>query len=208
MVPLFSPRQPPPAGGFFYVEWKHGLILILMQNHILPHIKPRVAAIRKPPKQPLQNVLEDFIRTLKNDNINVQGILQKSVSNPDGSRLGVDGVDILTLERIALLRPTPYETNNKLCSLNLAELSAATQIIRHAVETQADIAIVERYGKTEADGGGLADDLLALMSSGIPTLVLVSHDHWEAWQEFSGGLAETLKGTSEALLGWWNGIQP
>jgi len=164
---------------------------------------PCIAALKYVSGQSTKDVLKRFADTLLKQGVNVHGLRQENVQGPDGQRLGVDAIDIHTGDRIPLLRPTPFELNNKQCSLNLAQLSEATGILRRAVQANPDIVLVERFSKAESDGGGLADDLMALMASGIPTVVSVHADEYEAWLSYSGGLADDVDSTVEALNQWW-----
>jgi hypothetical protein len=162
--------------------------------------EPRIAAIHYTPGQSTRPALDAFIAELTRRGVVVHGLVQEAT--PDH---GIDAIDINTGQRIALKRPTRYELDNKLCSLNLSQLAEATMILRRALDGGADVVVVERFGKTERDGGGLADDLLALMASGTPTLVTVPEDELEAWNQFSGGLGAALDCRLDALIKWWDG---
>jgi len=174
-----------------------------IQNH---HIQPRVAALYVGPTQSSKAVLKAFSQSLIHQGICVHGLLQENIVDEKGHRIGVDAIDIVRNDRIELLRPTPYETKHKRCSLNLAQLSKTTVVLRRAVEQHADIALVERFSKTESEGGGLAEDLLNLMASGVPTVVSVAKDETESWLRYCGGLAETIDCNEHALMRWWKTI--
>ena len=167
--------------------------------------QPRIAALRYAPGDPVRDVLQTFAAQLKAQGLGVHGLLQEKLFGDAGACTGVDAIDLATNQRIALSRPTRYELDHKVCSLNLGQLAEATAVLRRALEQNADIVLVERFGKTERDGGGLADDLLALMASGTPTVVSVPQDEFEAWQRFSGGLGEALACDLVALATWWDG---
>lgn len=167
---------------------------------------PRIAAVYYRSGHTPKDVFKVFVQRMIERGVNVHGLLQENLLDADGTRWGVDGVDIKTNAHIPLLRPTRFELENKRCSLNLAQLSEVTGILRRALEEPAEIAVIERFSKTESDGGGLADDLLALMASGIPTVVSVLEDEKEAWLRYSGGLAKEVDCSVEALMAWWTGL--
>lgn len=166
--------------------------------------EPRIAAIRYAPRQAVRPVLDAFVAELMRRGLAPHGLFQEVLWDADGERQGTDAIDIRTGERIPLKRPSPYERNNRVCSLSLAKLAEATMVLRRALDENAPVVVVERFGKTERDGGGLADDLLALMAGGIPTMVTVPEAELEAWQTFSGGLGEVLDCELDVLLKWWD----
>jgi len=165
---------------------------------------PCIAAVCYRSGPTTKGILKSFVQQMLNQGVDVQGLLQENLLNDDGSRWGVDAVDIKTNAHIPLMRPTQFERDNKRCSLNLAQLTEATEVLRRALESSAELCVVERFSKTESDGGGLADDLMALMASGIPTVISVHEDEYEAWLHYSGGLAEPVDGTLTALMAWWD----
>lgn len=167
--------------------------------------QPRIAAVCYAPGDQVRDVLQAFAAQLKAQGVDVHGLLQEKLFGEQGACTGVDAIDIATNQRIALSRPTRYELDNKVCSLNLGQLAEATSVLRRALDEHADIALVERFGKTERDGGGLADELLALMASGTPTVVSVPQAEFEAWQRFSGGLGDVIACDLTALTKWWEG---
>jgi len=161
--------------------------------------EPAIAAIVYRPGQATRPVLDALVAHLKSQGMAVHGLLQEAT--PDH---GVDAIDIHNGVHIPIKRPTRYELDHKLCSLNLSQLAEATMVLRRALEQHADVVVVERFGKTERDGGGLADDLLALMAGGIPTFVTVPETLLPAWQHFSGDLGVVLSCDAEALVRWWD----
>lgn len=165
--------------------------------------EPRIAAIRYAPGQSVRPVLDAFVAALKTRGVDVHGLFQEVLWGADGERQGTDAIDIRTEERIALKRPSPFERNNRVCSLSLAKLAEATMVLRRALDQGAEIVVIERFGKTEGDGGGLADDLLALMASGTPTVITVPEAQMDAWLRFSGGLGEVMACELDALMQWW-----
>lgn len=154
----------------------------------------------------MRPVLDAFVAELKRRGIEPHGLFQEVLWDENGERQGTDAIDIHTSTRFPLKRPSPFERNNRVCSLDLARLAEATMVLRRALEQNAAIVVVERFGKTERDGGGLADDLLALMASGTPTLVTVPDVEFEAWKRFTGGLDEVLACDCDALLAWWDSV--
>jgi hypothetical protein len=77
-------------------------------------------------------------------------------------------------------------------------------VLRRALQEPAELAIANRFGTLESEGGGMADELLALMMAGIPLLTAVKLPYLPAWREFTGGLSAELPAEADALERWWN----
>lgn len=157
----------------------------------------------------IRDVMKAFVRELQVTGINVHGILQEAPKDLDPAALGcgVDAIDIKTGNHVALVRPTQYELDNKICSLDVSQLAEASMILRRAQADHADIIVVEKFGKHEKDGGGLSDELMAVMAENIPTLVSVPQDEQASWERFTGGLGATLACDLDQILAWWNRVR-
>ncbi|HEY9164436.1 MAG TPA: DUF2478 domain-containing protein, partial [Magnetovibrio sp.] len=82
--------------------------------------EPRIAAIPYARGQAVRPVLDAFVARLRSENVDVHGLFQEVLWGEDGERQGTDAIDIRTGQRIALKRPSPFERNNRVCSLSLA----------------------------------------------------------------------------------------
>ena len=171
---------------------------------------PPIAGIVYERGAPIRDVMKTFVRALCDADVNVHGILQEMPAHMDPATAGcgVDAIDIKTGEHVALVRPTQYELDNNICSMNVAMLAEASMILRRALEDRADIVVVEKFGKHEKDGGGLSDDLMAVMADNIPTVVSVPQIELDSWQSFTGGLSTQLPCDLDQILTWWNGLKP
>ncbi|MBF0251467.1 MAG: DUF2478 domain-containing protein [Alphaproteobacteria bacterium] len=162
-----------------------------------------IAAVLYAPGDPVHEVLKAFVARLQGDGVDIHGVLQ----DPAPER-GIDAVDIHTGRRTPILRPTDYELDNKVCSLKPSKLTEAGASLRRALDGGAELVVVEKFGKSEKDGEGLADDLLAVMAEGIPTVVSVPVADREAWSAFTGGMGVAVTCEAEALMAWWRRVRP
>ena len=90
------------------------------------------------------------------------------------------------------------------CNLDPGGIADASVVLRRALQEPAELAIANRFGTLESEGGGMADELLALMMAGIPLLTAVKLPYLPAWREFTGGLSAELPAEADALERWWN----
>lgn len=150
-----------------------------------------------------RSLLSDFARELKRRGWKVGGVVQEVLNAPDGTREGVDIVDIHSGDRIAISRPTNESMTSGTCTLDRGALADSTAPLRDAIARNVDLLVVEKFGEREQDGSGLADEILEAVAQGIPTPVSVPAEALEDWNAFSGGMSDLLPSTPEALWRWW-----
>lgn len=90
------------------------------------------------------------------------------------------------------------------CNLDPGGIADASVVLRRALQDHAELAIANRFGTLESEGGGMADELLALMLAGIPLLTAVKLPYVDAWRQFTGGTAIELPAEEAALQAWWD----
>ena len=170
---------------------------------------PLIAGVVYEREAPIRDVMRAFVQELKSAKTNVHGILQEIPKDmdPTNAGCGVDAIDIKTGKHVALVRPTQYELDNSVCSMDLSRLAEASMILRRALDDQAEIVVVEKFGKHEKEGGGLSGDLMAVISEGIPTMVTVPKIELESWQRFTGGLSTNLTCDIDQVLAWWKALK-
>ncbi len=89
------------------------------------------------------------------------------------------------------------------CCLNPAGVMAASVVLRRALGERPDLIIANRFGVLEAEGTGFVDDIASIVQANIPLLTAVARRHVPAWENFTGGWAQTLPPQAEALDLWW-----
>lgn len=90
------------------------------------------------------------------------------------------------------------------CNLDPGGIADASVVLRRALQERAELVIANRFGTLESEGGGMADELLALMLAGIPLLTAVKLPYLDAWRQFTGGMAIELPAEDAALQAWWD----
>lgn len=155
------------------------------------------------PKTKRPPVLADLAREIAAEGHRVGGIVQMARIDEQGVKSGIDAIELDTGRRIAINKPTPESRSAKECTLQPHSLSDSTAAIRRALEDHVELIIIEKFGEQEQKGKGMADDIMAALASGIPTLVAVPEDGAEVWEEVTGGLVGRLPYDMGALRSWW-----
>lgn len=65
-----------------------------------------------------------------------------------------------------------------------------------------ELHILNRFGKAEAEGGGLRSAFVRAIDAGIPVLTAVRPPYIDAWLEFHGGIAVDLPPERDRVLAW------
>lgn len=92
-------------------------------------------------------------------------------------------------------------TGSRGCRLDPGALETAIGLCEARLEN-ADLLIVNKFGKQEAEGRGFRPLIGQALTEGIPVLTSVNAGNLAAFQAFAGEVAEPLPPTDEAVLSW------
>lgn len=93
------------------------------------------------------------------------------------------------------------------CRLDPQALESAIGISESFLPS-ADLLIVNKFGKQEASGRGFRPLIAEALSREIPVLVGLNSLNKEAFETFTGGVAELIEPTPEAVEHWLRGVLP
>jgi hypothetical protein len=99
-----------------------------------------------------------------------------------------------------------FDPNARGCRLDLSRLQAAGERVARALEAGADLVIINRFGKRERDGKGLAYLIERALDGGTPVVIAVSSGSFADWTKFSRGTGVKLACDREAVNDWWRTI--
>lgn len=92
------------------------------------------------------------------------------------------------------------------CRLDPAVLETAVAMVAATLSSGADLLIVNKFGRHEAEGRGFRDVIAEAVAMDIPVLVGLNALNRPAFETFAGGLATRLAPTTEALMAWVNEV--
>ncbi|MBO3278202.1 DUF2478 domain-containing protein [Pseudomonas schmalbachii] len=148
-------------------------------------------------------LLWQFCKRLQLAGWRVRGLLTTRGKDPDG-RLPMLIRDVHDGHSYAISQP--LGPGSLACSLDPGGLAQASAVLRRSLAESPDLVLVNRFGAMEASGRGFAQEMLALMSEGIPLLTLVSPQYQADWQRFTGTPDAILPFEESALLDWANAL--
>lgn len=145
--------------------------------------------------------LAAFAARLQRAGHRVGGVVQRNRRGQAGTTELMEVVDLMTGRAISICQD--LGPGSTVCKLDQAGLAVAAQSVRAAIAADVDLVIVNKFGKTEAEGRGLRAEILAALEAGLPLLTSVSRRLAPAWAQFTGGFGTTLICDGDILDDWW-----
>ncbi|GGF68878.1 hypothetical protein GCM10007301_30690 [Azorhizobium oxalatiphilum] len=93
-------------------------------------------------------------------------------------------------------------SGSQACRLDPHGLADVAAHAMEALDRGPDLVILNRFGKSEAEGQGMRDVLARGCAAGIPMLTVLKQEHLGAWDAFTDGMAQVIPAHPEAVLGW------
>ena len=115
------------------------------------------------------------------------GFIQRDEGRPDRPRCDMILVDLAGGSSIRISEDRGVSARG--CRLDTHELLQAMSMAREAMTARPDLLIVNKFGKSESEGGGFRDLIAEAVEQGVPCLVAVPWRNIDSWRRFAGGLA-------------------
>jgi nucleoside-triphosphatase THEP1 len=144
-------------------------------------------------------VLRDFAADMNAQGFRVVGMVQAGQC-ADSSLSAV-----LVHSGETLLLAQDFDPNASGCRLDIGRLQNAGARVADALDSGADLLIINRFGKRERDGKGLGYLIERALDAGKPVVIAVSRDRLADWTTFAGETAK-LACDRPALDAWWHNV--
>jgi nucleoside-triphosphatase THEP1 len=145
-------------------------------------------------------VLREFAADLNARGVRAVGMVQAGAC-ADSS---LSAVLVHSGETLLLARD--FDPNAKGCSLDIGRLQNAGARVSDAIDAGADLVIINRFGKREQNGKGLAHLIEKSLGADIPVVIAVSSQRFDDWIKFAGGMTVKLTCSRDALGVWWQKV--
>ena len=90
------------------------------------------------------------------------------------------------------------------CRLDPGGLAAAVGLVEHSLDGTS-LLLVNKFGKSELDGGGFRPVIARALGLGIPVLLGINRDNLTGFLTYAGGMAQAIDADPDALLAWCGG---
>lgn len=128
------------------------------------------------------------------------GFVQRDEPVPGRSRCDMVLDELWSGERIIISEDRgPGATG---CRLVPGELLRAVELVSHALSQRPDAVLLNKFGKSEAEGAGLRSLIGETLAMGVKLVIGVPRRNLDAWHAFTEGLSEEVDlapGNAEAL---------
>jgi nucleoside-triphosphatase THEP1 len=131
--------------------------------------------------------LDRIATHLAGEGCRLAGLVQRDIERVGRSRCDMILEDLATGETVAISQDRGEGARG--CRLDADALLNAVVRTRNALATQPDIVIVNKFGKTECEGGGCRSLITESVEYNVPVLVAVPWSNLESWRRFAGDLA-------------------
>jgi hypothetical protein len=147
----------------------------------------------------IDDFMADVARRLCADGVRLCGLVQHNVGSEGCASMTL--IDITSTEAFGISQS--LGTCARGCRLDPHGLVEAGMRLEGAIDADADLLVLNKFGKAEAEeGGGLRTAVARAMDLGIPVLTAVRPPYDVSWTEFHGGYAATLPPQLDAVLAW------
>lgn len=161
-----------------------------------------VAAVRCPEGPAADQALATAATTLRAEGWRVAGHVQRSA--PGSSRRKVEVEEVATGLRKAITQDLGAGAES--CALDPEALARVAADLLAELDRPVDLLIVNRFGRGEAEGGGLRAAIEKACFAGVPVVAVVRSTYAEAWEEFTGS-AVILDPDPALILGWVRSVR-
>jgi hypothetical protein len=161
----------------------------------------RVAALRADAKEPVQELMRSFAERLSGEGLKVAGVIQARVRDAATGRERVVLRDVSTGAHYPISQD--LGPGSVACNLDTGELAAACAAVERAARSGADLIVISKFSKQEAERGGLSDAFRAAIASKAAIVTAVSPYVLEEWGVFAGALAEYVSPDHASLDRWF-----
>ncbi len=160
-----------------------------------------IAIVRYAAGENIDQVLADVTEELKRDRLNVAGFLQRE--DDSGNSACCSDMYLEDIGSGGRFRITQsLGSGSEGCRLDPNGLIEAVSHMSGQITGDIDLLILNRFGKGEEEGRGFRPVIEAAFMLGIPILIVVRDNYFEAWRQFAGEEFASLPADKSAVLAW------
>ena len=151
----------------------------------------------------VQELLRAFVARL-GPQVRAAGVIEDPQGAAEGPCNAGDLRSLSDGQRFSIMQDLGRDA--EACRLDAAGVVSACGVVEQAIRAGCDLVVLSKFGKIEADGGGLAGAFGAALDAGAPILTSVAPRFGEAWDRFAAPLYVLLPPDLAAIEAWWRDV--
>lgn len=162
----------------------------------------KIGYVISPGKGDLDLVLHGFAHDLMARGTTVAGIVQTNTDCGPGKPCDMD-VEVLPNGPVLRISQD-LGSGSRGCRLDAGVLEQAVGLVDVQLGQGADLLLINKFGKQEADGRGFRPLIGSALAQGIPVIVGLNALNRQVFQDFVQGMASPVAPNRDALLAWFS----
>ena len=146
-----------------------------------------ITAVIYQDRRPPDTLLAAVASRLGAAGVSLAGFVEKDMPRPGRTRCDMILEDLATGDQVQISEDRGEGARG--CRLQVGELLRAMTSALAGLDLRPDLLIVNKFGKTESEGGGFRPLIAAALERAIPILIAVPARNLDSWRRFAGELA-------------------
>jgi nucleoside-triphosphatase THEP1 len=158
----------------------------------MPRLHPRtpITAILYSEGRDIDPLMQRIARLLESRGVRLAGFVQRNQPRPGRRRCDMLLEELASGETISISQDRGALARG--CHLDVSELLRGMELGRHALSMRPDLLIINKFGKTEGEGGGFRPLIAEAVDHEVPVLVAVPWRNIEGWRLFAADLSTAI----------------
>lgn len=144
--------------------------------------------------------LADLGYFLRSEGLNIAGLVQLNSFVRDSGKCDMAVEELFSGTVLQLSENRGREARG--CRLDRSVLAEAAALLIAALDESPDLLILNKFGKTEAEGAGLRDVLALAVERDVPVVVGVPFRNLDQWRVFAGDMAQECPADLAEVRRW------
>ena len=163
-----------------------------------------LAAIMHSGDQQGDNQVRAIADRLMSQGYRVGGVVQSNIVQPDQCRCDMVLKELISGQEVPISQNLGNHSQG--CRLDSAALDHVAGLVEASFDHNPEILILNKFGKSESEGGGLRNAIALAVTANIPVLVGLNRASIEAWNEFCGGDWQLLEANDRDVENWLGSV--
>jgi hypothetical protein len=160
----------------------------------------RLAAAIYQPGFAIDGFMSRLAERLRAEHVRLAGAVQENTPGEASVCSAMSLIDLTSRGRVRISQDLGPQAQG--CRLDARGLAEVCALIERTPAQDVELVLLNRFGKAEAEGGGLRSAFVRAIDAGIPVLTAVRANYADAWSQFHGRLASDLPPDFDAALAW------